>query len=1078
MADSKQPSRPKMTEAEQTSAASKPSGARVGKSAEKKRQASKQDDQVMGTNNSSITSKRSVEKIYYPDEPHFFRYFVKRFQRRAPLINRGYHLRMHLIGCAVRDFLSAPLAPGKRTKVVVNLGCGSDVLPWQCLTRYPDLCESAVFVDVDFPDLVLKKRAVVLDTPELRGPFAPLETVEAPLVLLRSHRYFQVGCDLRDVPSLESALASVVDLAQASFLFVAEVSITYMPSNSADAVIQWASTLGDSNFCLLEQVLPDGPQHPFAQTMMRHFERLNTPLKSIDKYQTLSDQKTRFLDRGWPRVECCSLWDAWSSGQFLPDTERRRLDMVEPFDEWEEFSLFGSHYMLLQASTSSATPAPTDDTSDYINSLPLPSLCTRVSFSEQQGAQGPRRFGRAMTFTDALGRHLIADVLGMGSNGRLRSIDLYTPDGKTPGPILRAVSGPSSRVCHSLTDLGEHSALLVGGRTSPSSPMADSWVFDKAARSWRRLHGAHELPVSLYRHTVIRLGHSSMVLVFGGKTGPSAIFDGYLLYHPDRGWIRCRVVGSSAPTPVFGALAFCSSGVPRGSTKFSGVYAGGIGEGGTIQDQVLLWELDVSDITAPELRLRCADAVHPSHRALMARFGASCVPLGKGFHLLAGGVDVSGLVRQNHDLVVLREEPCSDGFIACRLDISDPSIQRPLLIGSCTVACPGELVLLGGGATCFSMGTFWTKGTYTITFDPRQLVDLLSPSGQPQSKQDVSAFGAGAEDSDEIESWGCAETVTLIEAEGLTATVSKTVEPRPIPRVKLTSEAQFAQIVREGNPVVIERANIGPCTDKWTPTYMISAVGADREVVVHEAQGQVMDFNAKNFRYANKRFSELADEIERGGRLYLRALSSDEPTSRPANLQEDFPLLAGDFELPAEMALVMDNLFSSVLRMSGPVNMWLHYDVMANVYTQVRGSKRFLLFPPSDVAEMSIEAGGSSSSIDAFAGLDGGLSSQTRPQETVAGPGDVLYLPPFWLHTATPVEGTGASVAVNVFFRNQGEKTYAAGKDVYGNRDLAAYERGRKDVGRIIGGFEGVPADAREFYLLRLAQELRQGISP
>lgn len=331
--------------------------------------------------------------------------------------------------------------------------------------------------------------------------------------------------------------------------------------------------------------------------MIRHFERLNTPLKSIDQYRTLSDQKNRFLDRGWLRVECCSLWDSWSGHQFLSETERRKLDVVEPFDEWEEFSLFGSHYMLLQASTSHAMPTPIDDTPGHTSSLPLPSLRARVSFSEQQGAQGPRRFGGAMTSTDVLGRHLIADVLGMGSNGRLRSIDLYTPDGETQGPILRAVSGPSGRVCHSLTDLGEHSALLVGGRTSPSRPMADSWVFDKAARSWRRLRGTHELPVPLYRHMAVRLGYSSMVLVFGGKSGPSAIFDGYLLYHPDRGWTRCCVAGSPIPIPVFGAFAFCSSRVPRGSTKFSGVYAGGIGQGGTIQDQVLLWELDVSDTT-------------------------------------------------------------------------------------------------------------------------------------------------------------------------------------------------------------------------------------------------------------------------------------------------------------------------------------------------------------------------------------------------------------------------------------------------------------------------------------------------
>lgn len=964
--------------------------------------------------------------------------------------------------------------------MVVNLGCGSDVLPWQCLARYPDLCDSAVFVDVDFPDLVLKKRAVVLDTPELRDPFAPLETVETRPVLLRSRRYVQVGCDLRGVPSLESALASVVDLAQASFLFVAEVSITYMPTNYADAVIQWASTLGDSNFCLLEQVLPDGPEHPFAQTMIRHFERLNTPLKSIDKYRTLSDQRNRFVERGWLKVECCSLWDAWSGDQFLSDAERHRLDSVEPFDEWEEFSLFGCHYMLLQASTSHATPAPSDKTPTRTNSLSLPSVRARVSFSKQQGAQGPRRFGRAMIFSDVLGRHLIADVLGMGSNGRLRSIDLYTPDGKSQGAILRAVSGPSGRVCHSLTDLGEHSTLLAGGRTSPSSPMADAWIFEKASRNWRRLRGAHELPVPLYRHTVVRLGHSSMVLVFGGKTGPCAIFDGYLLYHPDRGWTRCRVAGSPVPTPVFGALAFCSSRAPRGSAKFSGVYAGGIGEGGTIQEQLLLWELDALDIAAPELRFRDVEAIQPSHRALVARFGASCAPLGHGFHLLAGGVDSSGLVRHNHDILVLREEPLTGGLITCSLDIFDPSLARPLLIGSCAVASPDTIVLLGGGATCFSMGTFWTKGTYTIDFHPVYLATSPSHFGQPRRGIDSPTFGAIAEGLDgKMETWGCAETVTLIEADGSAAALSKTAEPGLIPRVKLTSEAQFVQIVREGKPVVMESVNIGSCTDKWTPAYMTSTVGADREVVVHEAQGQVMDFNAKNFRYTNKKFSELVDEIERGGRLYLRALSSDEPASRPANLHEDFPLLASDFGLPGEMALVMQNLFSSVLRMSGPVNMWLHYDVMANVYTQVRGSKRFLLFPPGDVAELSISAGGSSSSIDAFAVLlDGGLPSQTRPQETVVGPGDVLYLPPFWLHTATPVAGTGGSVAVNVFFRNQEDKGYAAGKDVYGNRDLAAYDKARKDLGRIIGGFEGVPADAREFYLLRLAKELRQGVNP
>lgn len=72
------------------------------------------------TNGSSIVSKRSVERLYLP-EPHFFRYFVKKPQRRSPLINRGYWLRMYAIEHSVRQFLTR--SP-ERPKLVLNFGCG------------------------------------------------------------------------------------------------------------------------------------------------------------------------------------------------------------------------------------------------------------------------------------------------------------------------------------------------------------------------------------------------------------------------------------------------------------------------------------------------------------------------------------------------------------------------------------------------------------------------------------------------------------------------------------------------------------------------------------------------------------------------------------------------------------------------------------------------------------------------------------------------------------------------------------------------------------------------------------------
>jgi len=75
----------------------------------------------MDTNNSSIVSKRSVEKLYYDGEREYYRYFVSKFKRRSPLINRGYWLRMKAVEDTVRRFL-AEQTP--KRKVVVNLGCG------------------------------------------------------------------------------------------------------------------------------------------------------------------------------------------------------------------------------------------------------------------------------------------------------------------------------------------------------------------------------------------------------------------------------------------------------------------------------------------------------------------------------------------------------------------------------------------------------------------------------------------------------------------------------------------------------------------------------------------------------------------------------------------------------------------------------------------------------------------------------------------------------------------------------------------------------------------------------------------
>ncbi|KAI1278666.1 leucine carboxyl methyltransferase [Xylaria sp. FL0933] len=1019
-----------------------------------------QDELVMQTNSSSIVSKRSVERLYYPDEPHYFRYFVKKFQRRAPLINRGYHLRLHVVDVAVRRFLDRPAS---KTKVVVNLGCGSDVLPWQCMTRYPDASRRARFVDIDFPDLVSKKRTIVLNTPELSSVFEPLDTDVDQHVLLKSAMYSQIGCDLRNTADIEKALSTCLglNLSDCIFMFVAEVSITYMETPGADGVIKWASSLSQAEFCLLEQILPDGPDHPFAKTMLSHFEKLKTPLKSVFEYPHLKAQYTRFSRLGWSHVETDSLWQVWTNDEWISASERRALDLVEPFDEWEEFALFTSHYCVVMArnfdprahSSDKSTPA---DCSHQ-------QLSPELLFRAYSGTHGKRRFGAAIQMYGELGEPLFANAFGLGTNNRLKSCDIYSFDSAAVDMRVHS-AGPSSRVCHAIVDLGHFGSLLAGGRASPSSAMRDCWHFSLEHNKWSP---ADELPVPLYRHSMSRLGRSSMTLLIGGRSDSSTIFTGCLLHKPGSGWIECSISGSGYQ-PAFGAslvgfekhhITQDDSGFP--TICFDGILAGGLLGDGTIARQFLRWSLKLTVNSRPTMSFE--PIVSSTNSELLAcRFGASAFLLNDNRFVIAGGIQHNGTVPRA-DEVLIAEIGSSGLEIFARCSFTSFNISSstpcPLLVGaSIYLTEHNQLLIMGGGATCFSMGTYWNEGCYTLNLGFSLGVPNTTTSRSPLQ------FGGLVEVFDLPQP---AKNVHSYDIKSQRATTRK------IPKIRVGTEVDFQIIIKAGKPVVIEGSDLGACIDRWTAAYLTEKVSPQRKVVVHEASSSTMDFNSKNFSYITKNFASFMKEVELGGKQYLRALSEDHPSDLPANIERDFPGLSGDFQLPSELSFVRRNQFSSVLRISGRVNMWLHYDVMANVYCQITGSKKLLLFPPEDVSYLSFAPGASSSSIDVFSGLGTPALALTHPHEATLGPGDILFLPPLWLHATAPLTNFG--VAVNVFFKNL-ETGYSSGRDVYGNRDIAAYEKGRQDVARITNSFSKLPRDIQVFYVKRLADELVQNL--
>lgn len=566
---------------------------------------------------------------------------------------------MKAVDSVVQKFLEEQ---STKTKIVVNLGAGYDPLPWQCLTRYPKACQGVKFVDIDYPDLMLRKRSTIMATPELQALLTNMSSSDGD-ILFKSDQYLQLGCDLRKTSELEKIMSSIIDIRECLILFTAEVSVTYMTTQGADALIKYAASLPDARFCLLEQILPQGRSHPFAQTMMAHFDKLQTSLHSIERYPTLKHQERRFKDAGWASAKAQNLWQLWSSETFLSPEVRQAVDAVEPFDEWEEFALFGTHYFLLVADSSKAFGDHDVSLSDMLKSeistsglklppkLPdTPRSVTPTSESDEIGVRFAktsvqRRFGSILSVrsTDTT-TDFVGNFAGIGQS-RVNSTDLYTSD-----PSLDVHKGiipavvPSPRMLHTTTDLGD-TAILIGGRTSPDNALSDCYVWSKWTSTWEQID---DFPVSIYRHSAIHLGDGK-VLVMGGKQASSAYLSEAWLWSQRTSWLKCTSV---MPTQacVF-PRRFGASLVLVDKNAYRGLWFGGINTKGLICQDSWLWEMAfVNDI--PTIRFSSCDLSEALPEPALLRFGAS-IAMHDNKTVMVGGVTGDQLLPHEREILLL-----------------------------------------------------------------------------------------------------------------------------------------------------------------------------------------------------------------------------------------------------------------------------------------------------------------------------------------------------------------------------------------------------------------------------------------
>jgi tRNA wybutosine-synthesizing protein 4 len=1085
------------------------------------------DSAVQHTNDDSVLSKRSVVMRRYMRDP-FLRAFVAKPARRAPLINRGYWLRMHATTTIVHEML-------QRTGVTqcLSLGAGFDTLALRTLSAGRPRAAPLRWFEADFPSVMHNKATLLRDilnqhaatsdaTRRKTDLWDDLPNCEFDLRMVTANDKDEeqlqefdcriddsgsvhgVGVDLREPEAAFAALVRRGLRLDVPTVVYAECCLQYMAEPHSTALLSTAVSRLQGGAVVLMYDQIGAHRDPFGARMASSLRTRGSPLLGCETgLNDVAALATRARTAGMTGVVSVDFHRVAET--FLSPAERQRMQGLEEFDEHEEWAIKCSHYALTLGESTRPDGALFDHgeaTRRCFRACEVPPMtpCRTDTDAEALAARlEPWPVGR---------RPAPGWGLGAASFTRADASGACATFVVTFGGFVTAPSGAKtqSRSAHIgvsvlFAERGEGRASTLEVKVSGQVP---------AARMQHGFARVNAGPLLLSSRTAERF------VAWGGREGPAKpLNDAWCLTvaDPSDGRVHCAWSAVSqqgdVPSPRFRhAFAACRNSV---------LVSGGVGGDGAV-----LCDSFIGRITS------CVDGIVWQRVQGAKRVGAaSAAAVGvaieqKDYFIISGGMGVNATVsdevmvicngqvvaeakliaaRFSHSLILHDNAPRDHGVEYTFANVGGVGTDSTL-----GLSCEFFSVLVGVDGDV----TIRTMRQVAISVPPRAaggsaalVRAVVVPTGVPGCFAAVGggytcfSFGSYLPEASllRISTGPSADANTHAavaepNVEAVSALTSTFIAQAscPVPTVE-GSDAQTWHDRGRG-PVLFRRQVLGTCVERWqSAEYLSSRCGAV-PVTVHVSTSTDLEFVDKNYTVRTVPFAHLVEHCfsqqqqhqqqqqqrDGGGDTwYFRSVGRkpSQTSGDPELLEKAFPGIAADFALPSHMAAdVTPRLHQMVLRVNQQgMRLWPHYDVLDNVLCQVVGRKRVVLFAPSEYHKLYMY--GSSSrvaNVDATDTKRFPLALLATRYEAVLEPGDVLFIPNLWVHQVHAID---ACVSVNAFFTRLDAHRYDP-HDSYGNKDLPEQRAAVAEAVAAVRGILDRQVEDREFRYFALQQLLQE----